>query len=112
MTPRYVDADAEVEVNRPYFLVEADHTGYGGVTTRWQLRDQPLRTNQSHQPRLVGWCGETDNVSRHARGMVRVTSIAGNGRARIVRLQGAELTAALEQAGYPELDPATDGGGK
>ena len=36
-----------------------------GKSPRYTLVDRPLYTNGSHQPRLHGWCGTTDNISRH-----------------------------------------------
>jgi hypothetical protein len=71
------------------------------------LHERPLRTNQSNQPTLDGWCGETDNVSRFARGAWRVARMNKAGdRAQIVRLEGADLAEFLERDGYPELIPA------
>ena len=39
----------------------------------WVLRDEPGRTNVSHEPRVEGWLGTTDNVARFGRGCVRAT---------------------------------------
>lgn len=98
----WVDVDSYViEAGQAWFLVEILNTSDGG--TRWLLQDRPLHTNQSRQPRLTGWCGETDNRSRYAHGMVRVVRVLPNDRARVVRLRGAKLKAALEEAGYPDL---------
>jgi hypothetical protein len=70
------------------------------------LQDRPAYTNQSHEPRLYGWCGTTNNVARFGQGVARVIRCAKNGRACVQALEGAELTAALEELGFPELDPA------
>ena len=67
----------------------------------WVLSDRPAHTNQSHQPRLYGWCGTTDDISVNAEGLGRVVRVAKNGRARLVRVD--VTPAALEALGYPEL---------
>jgi hypothetical protein len=54
------------------FLVECVKTG----ETRVLARRRPIRTNVSHEPRLRGWVGETDNVSRTALGAGIVTRIS------------------------------------
>jgi hypothetical protein len=104
-TPRWVDCDTyEHSDGQVYYLVEVLNTmdGY----TRWRLSDRPCRTNQSREPRLHGWCGETNNRSVYARGLVRVTAIASDGdRCRIARLTDREQAAFLGAAGYPELSP-------
>lgn len=98
----WIDADAyETTVGATGYLVETLNTNTGRTT--WALRDRPLRTNQSLQPRLHGWCGETDNRSRYARGMVRVVRVTLRDRALVTKLDGAELAAALEADGYPDL---------
>jgi hypothetical protein len=82
------------------FVIETVREG----RSRWHLRESPARTNQSHQPTLVGWCGETDNVSTHARGMARVVRVNGAGdRMMVEALTGEALVQALEACGYPEL---------
>ena len=72
-------------------------------STRYELRSTPAHTNQSHEPRLHGWCGTYNDLSTSARGMVRVERMAKNGRAYVRELEGDELAAALEELGYPEL---------
>jgi hypothetical protein len=95
--------DYDTKIGTIGYLVETHHERSVSLS----LRDRPLRTNQSHVPRLAGWCGETDNRSRYARGVWRVerTNAAGD-RAKIVPIVGAELAAFLEADGYPELTPA------
>lgn len=85
------------------YLVETFDTSRGG-DGRLSLRERPLRTNQSHEPRLSGWCGETNNKSKNARGVWKIVRMNKAGeRAQIVELTGPELTAFLEADGYPEL---------
>lgn len=90
------------------YLVSTDNSNH----RTWDvlsLRERPLRTNRSHEPRLHGWCGEDNNVSRHAMGVWKVVRKNAIGdRAMIVQLKGAELAAFLRQDGYPELIPATE----
>lgn len=83
----------------------ADHAA-GRVGFLVELRSRPAHTNKSHEPRLHGWCGTTDDVSTNAHGMAVVTRVAKNGRALIRRLQDEELAAALEAHGYPDLGEA------
>jgi hypothetical protein len=104
----WIDLNLEsvTTVGAVLFLVESIDTNRG--TSRRSLRGTPLRTNLSHEPRLQGWCGETDNISRHAHGMVVVTKIVdghgdGYDRACCRRASDAEMTAACEAAGYPDL---------
>jgi hypothetical protein len=97
--PRWIDIDF-ARINDRGFLVETNHNG----VTAWSVRNEPLRTNKSLEPRLYGWCGETDNRSRFARGAIRIvgTNAAGT-RAQIKSLQGDDLALFLEEAGYSEL---------
>lgn len=99
---RWIDVEFGTTVGTIGYLVETLDTSSG--RTSWSLRERPLRTNQSLEPRLTGWCGETDNRSRHAHGVWRVTRINRTGeRGQIVQLTGAALAAHLEADGYPEL---------
>lgn len=89
------------------YLVETTNNNARGAVT-YSLRDRPLRTNQSLQPRLTGWCGETDGKSRRAKGVWRVTRVNKAGdRAQIARIEGAELATFLENDGHPDLIPST-----
>lgn len=101
---KWIDCDYSDRVGTIGYLVETFNSSSG--STSFELRERPLRTNQSLQPRLVGWCGETDNKSRTAMGVWRVARINATGdRAQIVQLTGAELAAFLDRDGYPELTP-------
>jgi hypothetical protein len=64
---------------------------------------RPAHTNQSHEPRLEGWCGTTNGIAVHAHGVGCVMQVYKNGRAKVVRLRGAEERAALAELGYPDL---------
>lgn len=74
----------------------------------YMLQDSPAMTNISREPRLVGWCGETNNVSIYAEGLARVVRVTANKRALIVAVPPAEVAAALDQLGWPELNPAAE----
>lgn len=100
--PTWIDGDDAIQVGYIGFLVRTIRRNDGDAET-WSLHGSPMRTNQSCQPRLTGWCGETNNISYYAHGMARVTRCAANGRVRIAQLCGADLAAALEAAGYPEI---------
>jgi hypothetical protein len=81
------------------FLIESTREG----VTRYFLRVRPLHMNQSRKPLLFGWGGETNNVSRYARGVVRVVRVTETGRARVVGLLGTSQGRALESLGWPDL---------
>lgn len=104
--PSWIDCDfASTRVGDIRYLVETLNTSNG--RTSWSLYERPCRTNQSHRPVLDGWCGETDNRSRYARGVVRVSTVNANmDRCRITALNGAELTEFLTRDGFPELIPS------
>jgi hypothetical protein len=102
--PKWIDCYYTTKSGDIGYLVETLDTSSG--RTSWSVRDRPLRTNRSHEPRLTGWCGETDNRSRYARGVVKVTRVnAAQDRAQISSLSGPELAEFLENDGHPELIP-------
>lgn len=102
MTTRWIGDDSTpYSLGETGFLVEHSHQLRGSDSLT--LREHPTHTNQSHQPRLYGWCGTTNDIAIYARGVWRVTKIAKNGRAMIEQLKGPDLTAALETLGYPAL---------
>lgn len=101
---KWIGPSEDLDVGQIGFLIEFSNPVKGSET--WVLRDTPAHTNQSHQPQLSGWCGSYNDTSTHAHGMAKVVKVARNGRAQVVALNGAELTDALEELGYPELDPA------
>lgn len=106
--PKFIDAsdlDDMAEPGHVGFLVEEIHRG----VSSWRLREAPLRTNMSHEPRLRGWCGETNNVSRVAHGVARVTEVLPIGRLRVVPVQAGDLAEALDALGFPELLPVDEG---
>jgi len=87
------------------FLVQTARVN-DGCSEHYGLYDRPCHTNQSHEPRLTGWCGTTNNVARYAEGLARVVRVAANGRVQVVPVTGAEGAAWLtDVAGYPELVP-------
>jgi hypothetical protein len=101
--PQWVDNPDFDKIGTVRYLVAVDRAGQ---STRWQLRERPARTNRSAEPRLFGWCGETDNRSVYAHGCVVVVGTnQARDRARIKSLDGEELRAFLEGDGYPELEP-------
>ncbi len=104
--PSWIDCDfLDLNVHELGYLVETLNTSTG--RTSWSLRDRPLRTNQTNEPRLAGWCGETDNRSRYACGVVRVVRTnRALDRVQIAQVTGPELAAFLEEDGHPELAPA------
>lgn len=103
MTGQWIGPDDSLAVGQVGFLIENHHTLNGW--RRHTVRDTPARTNQSQMPLLRGWCGTYNDVSTRAHGVVRVGRAAKNGRAYVHELTGADLAAALDEMGYPELYP-------
>lgn len=103
MTTKWIGPSAEYEVGQIGFLIEFSNPLKH--SENWVLRDTPAYTDQSHEPKLHGWCGSYNDTSTNAHGMGKVVKVARNGRAQIVMLTGEELSAALEELGYPELAP-------
>jgi hypothetical protein len=84
------------------FLIQFSHEDTRGIS--YALRDTPAHTNQSHMPRLEGWCGTTNNVSTTALGAWSIVRVAKNGRILIQQITDPDLLAAfLEEHGYPDL---------
>lgn len=100
MTTQWIGPDENLSVGDVGFLI--NHSPEGKAS-RFFIRDTPAHTNQSHEPRLYGWCGSYNNMSTSACGVVRVERVAKNARAFVRELEGDELAAALEELGYPEL---------
>lgn len=102
-TTRWIGPDDRLAVDMVGFLWCKSNSLQGWE--RWTLEDRPPYTNQSHQPRLTGWCGTYNDIATHASGVWKVVRMARNGRAFIRALQGVELRDALNELGYPELIP-------
>ena len=98
---RWIGPDDQLSVGDVGFLVE--YSNAFKHSEQYALQDSPAYTNVSHQPQLYGWCGTWNDTSTNACGMVKVERVAKNGRALVRPLEGAELQAALEELGYPEL---------
>jgi hypothetical protein len=92
--------DTDLEVSEVGFLVL---TSPQGRTARYSLWTTPAHTNLSGEPRLTGWCGNTNNTSVDAYGLAKVTKVARNGRRRIATVEPTK--GLLEELGYPELMP-------
>lgn len=95
----WADGDG-ISVGDVGFLVEYNYAMQGGRSV-YRLEDRPPYTNQSHQPRLIGWCGSTNDVSVYGCGMAKCVRIAKNGRSLLESIEATE--AVLEEFGYPEL---------
>lgn len=103
MTTKWIDAQEQYNVGDKAFLILFSHEN--DRVESYVLRDQPAYTNQSHQPRLEGWCGSYNNTSTSAMGAWEVVRIAKSGRYLIQELEGEALNEFLEEMGYPELIP-------
>jgi hypothetical protein len=101
MAQKWIGPDETLSVGDVGFLIEQTHENQGW--TRYDFRITPAHTNMSREPKLFGWCGTTNNLSTHGRGMARVIRVAKNHRVLVEGLAGAEVEAALEELGYPEL---------
>ena len=64
------DVDDDIRPGK-YFLIRVVYNNQNGREV-YRLAAEPGRTNQSHEQRLEGWLGETNNVSRHAEGAVEM----------------------------------------
>mgnify|MGYP001587787584 CR=1 FL=1 len=82
-----------------YFLVRVIPQGR---EEHYVLQTIPGRTNQSHEIRLTGWLGETDNVSRFAGGAVQVTRREGGGL-RVRRIDAQALYDEVSQDHVVEM---------
>ena len=103
MTSMWIGPDETLSAGDVGFLIAKTNV-LRRTAARYELRNTPAHTNQSHEPRLHGWCGTYNDLSTNAQGMVRVERMAKNGRAFVRELEGEELAAALEELGYPELE--------
>lgn len=94
---------ADERVGDMYYVT--DVTSYrNGCSSRYSLSNRPSHTNQSREPRLHGWCGETNNVNRSAIGVWEVVRVAKNGRIQIKEVTDADrIRAYLDETGYPHL---------
>jgi hypothetical protein len=90
----------DYKVGQIGFLIE---TSPQDRASWYTLSYHPAHTNQSHEPKLYGWCGSYNNTSTNARGLVKVLKVAKNGRAMVAGLTVEEQQAALEELGYPDL---------
>lgn len=100
----WIDIDYTASVGTIGYLVETCNTSTGHTT--FSLWEGPCRTNGSHKPMLTGWCGETDNRSRDARGVAKIVKVNKRGdRGQIVKLDGVALATFLADDGHPELMP-------
>jgi len=86
------------------FLVQRSEPYKPYINPTHKLYDRPACTNMSHQPKLNGWCGSTDNVSINALGVAQVVQVFANGRARVRTLHGAEAVEALGKLGWSDMD--------
>jgi len=94
----------EYEVGQIGFLVLRSGDRWSNI----KLYSRPAHTNQSHEPRLYGWCGSTNNISVDARGLGRVVRIAqATERAMVLYLDQPEdagiVIPWLAENGYPDL---------
>ena len=98
----FIDIDRVDTFTTVGFLIERCPQGRASI---WSISDRPAHTNRSREPRLRGWCGETNNVSIYARGLVQLGIATPNGRVRITRLRkgSEEEREALELLSYPDL---------
>lgn len=101
MTTMWIGPDETLSVGDKGFLIE--HSNYTQRWERYELRDVPAHTNQSHKPKLHGWCGSWNNTATYGRGVWEVVRVAKNGRAFIKELEGDEMQAVLDDLGYPDL---------
>jgi hypothetical protein len=92
----------DVSASGTGFLVERSHE-----LEHWEtasLQASPASTNMSHRPRLVGWCGTTNNVGVYGRGIgVLVKWNSAGDRALIREATPEEAAKFLEAEGWTDL---------
>ena len=83
------------------FLICKDYGRYERIV----IQDRPGCTNMSLEPRLSGWLGTTNDVSRHAMGVGKIVKTSKDGRRALVSmLVGDKLDAWLDSEGI-EVQP-------
>lgn len=108
MTQKWIDEQVHEYEQGPEkvgdigFLIRNSNENTG--TDRFSLRWTPAHTNQSHEPRLNGWCGTYNNVGTYGEGIWKIIRIAKNGRTLIEEVNDEqEREAFLDDVGYPDL---------
>lgn len=104
MNSKWIGPDELLRLDDVGFLVEFSNPSKG--SENWVLRALPACGNRSGEPMLYGWCGSFNDLSTNAHGMARVVRVARNGRVLVAPITGAELAGALEELGYPEMNPS------
>lgn len=100
------DEQGQHRVGDVGFLVEVDHEMRDQGPQAYSLYDRPAHTNQSHMPRLEGWCGTTNGRIVYAHGLAKVVRALPNGRVQYEQLTDpTEIATALDSLGYPDLTP-------
>lgn len=70
--------DYDTLIGHTFYVVRREYQpGSSGLGTGYELREEPGRTNMSHEQRIVGWLGTTDNVYRYAMGRYEVVARKG-----------------------------------
>ena len=87
------------------FLVRIVDNNHGSAE-HYCLDNRARCTNMSHEPKLHGWCGETNNISVYAEGLARISRRTKNDRICLTQIEkgSQEEAKALEELGYPELE--------
>lgn len=97
----WVDNDEDLNVGSVAFIRQVSPQGRAD---RMVVSLRPCKTNRSHEARLHGWCGETNNVSIYAKGVGRVLKVNKTGeRVMVSILNDEELDNALDELGYPDI---------
>lgn len=100
-TAMWIDGE-HLSIGDAGFLVEISN--YVKGSTRHELRDRPPTTNESRQPRPLGWCGTFNDTATHGCGIWRVIDTRPNGRAKLEEITArAEIEAFLDAVGFPDL---------
>lgn len=66
----------QIAVGLEFYLTETTNTNNGDT---WrEMLSRPGRTNMSHEERVSGFLGSTNNLSKDALGLWRITKINGS----------------------------------
>lgn len=80
---------SEIVPGLEFYLVEVHFENTG--TTRLDAQREPGRTNMSHEVRINGYLGSTDNVGQYGWGHWRLVSALAQGMERY-NIEAEELT--------------------
>jgi hypothetical protein len=83
------ETGSDLEPGR-YYLILSSPTMVRGGADRYCLARRPGCTNMSHEPKVSGWLGTTNDVAEYAQGAVELYRNAG-GHLRLRKIDPASM---------------------